>query len=134
MTPPTDFRIEHLALNVPDPVAMAKWYVQHLAMRVVRTGGGDVHGHFLADASGSVTLEIYRNPKAPVPDYAAQHPLTLHLAFNVDDVRAARDALCAAGAAVCEDYTVADTGDEMAMLRDPWGVPIQLMRRARPML
>ena len=29
--------IEHFALNVPDPVAAAAWYVEHLGMRVQRS-------------------------------------------------------------------------------------------------
>jgi hypothetical protein len=30
--------------------------------------------------------------------------------------------------------TVADNGDELAMLRDPWGFAIQLVKRHTPML
>src|SRR5262249_45002677 len=41
--------IEHMALNVPDPVAMADWYTEHLGMRVVRSVPGPPHTRFLAD-------------------------------------------------------------------------------------
>ncbi len=133
-------RIEHVALNVPDPVAMAEWYVEHLGMKVARESGPPVFGRFLADSSGSVLVEIYRNEKAPVPDYAAMDPLVLHLAFKAGDIRAERDRLVAAGAVVVTDVPEQPTPgeekleDEVVMLRDPWGVPLQLVRRAEPMI
>ena len=46
--------IEHLALNVPDPVGMAAWYVEHLGMRVLRKLDAAPFTHFLADGSGRV--------------------------------------------------------------------------------
>jgi hypothetical protein len=30
--------------------------------------------------------------------------------------------------------TWSDGGDDLAMLRDPWGFPVQLVRRAKPMI
>jgi len=33
-----------------------------------------------------------------------------------------------------QDYTASETGDIFAMLRDPWGMPVQLVRRGRPLL
>jgi glyoxylase I family protein len=42
--------------------------------------------------------------------------------------------LIAAGATVASEVTITDSGDELAMLRDPWGVPIQFLKRAEPML
>jgi catechol 2,3-dioxygenase-like lactoylglutathione lyase family enzyme len=57
-------KIEHVAFNVADPVAMAQWYEKNLGMRTVRSGGPPVNARFVADASGSVLIEIYNNPKA----------------------------------------------------------------------
>ena len=129
-------RIEHVALNVPDPVAMAEWYATNLGMKVARESGPPVNGSFLADSSGSVLVEIYRNENAPVPDYAATDPLVLHLAFVAEDIRAERDRLVAAGATLVTDAPEKPTPgeDEVVMLRDPWGVPVQLVRRAEPMV
>jgi len=68
-------RLEHVALNVADPRAMADWYVAHLGMRVVR----QVKGPALSDDR--------------LPD-----------------------------------------GSRLLMLRDPWGLALQLCARATPLV
>jgi glyoxylase I family protein len=122
-------KFEHAALNVPDAQAMAAWWIKHCGMRYVREGGPPF---FLADASGRTILELYSNPAAPIPDYAAQHPLVLHIAFAVQDANATRDRLVAVGATSVSDVTHAD-GTQLVMLRDPWGVPLQLVKRETPL-
>ncbi|MPY90772.1 MAG: VOC family protein [Luteitalea sp.] len=125
--------IEHVAYNVADPVAMAAWYVEHLGMRIVRKVDTTVHTHFLADASGAVVIEIYNNPADPIPDYASMHPLRFHVAFAADDPDAAKAALLDAGATFVEEQRLVD-GSRLLMLRDPWGLALQLCKRARPLL
>jgi len=52
----------------------------------------------------------------------------------VDDVKGTYRKLIAAGATVAGEVTVTGSGDELVMLRDPWGVSIQFLKRADPML
>lgn len=127
-------RFEHIAINVEDPVGMAKWYCQNLGMKIVRKGPAPVNAHFISDAGGNMIMEIYNNPPDAVPDYASMDPLLLHIAFMVDDVKGIREKLIAAGAQAVGDITVTPAGDELAMLRDPWGVAIQFVKRAEPMI
>ncbi len=127
-------KIEHFALQVPDPVSMADWYVQHLGCTVARAGGAPSHGRFLKDSSGSVMLEVYKNPQVPVPDYTGMSPLLLHLAFISAAPAADRGRLLKAGATLAEDLSTSPTGDQFVMLRDPWGIPLQLAKRVVPML
>jgi len=127
-------KIEHFALQVADPVAMAEWYVKHLGCSVARSTNEPAHARFLKDGNGAVMLEIYRNPKVPVPDYNQIDPLWLHLAFASAQPGADRDCLVAAGAKIVEDLVTAPNGDELVMLRDPWGTAVQLVKRAQPML
>jgi len=121
-------RIEHFAMNVPDPVGMARWYVEHLGMRVASGLDEPPYTHFLADSGGNVLLEIYRNDTVLVPEYATQSPLVLHVAFVSDDPGADTERLVAAGATFVEDVHL-DGGSYLVTLRDPWGLPIQLCRR-----
>lgn len=125
---------EHTALNVSAPVEMARWYTANLDMKIVREGPPPIHARFIADRDGHTMIEVYTNPPDAVPDYASMDPLQLHLAFMVDDVDAVRSRLIAAGATSVGDVTVTPAGDRLAMLRDPWGLAVQLVRRANPML
>ena len=129
----SDMRIEHVAFNVAEPVAMAHWYTQHLQMRVVRISGPPWHAHFLVDAANQSMIEIYYNSKAPVPPYGTMDPLMLHVAFAVDDVRATRARLMQAGATAEGEVDTNPIGDNLAMLRDPWGFALQFVKRATPM-
>jgi len=127
-------KIEHVAFQVAEPAAAARWYAETLGFTIKRAESASPFGQFLADDSGTVMLEFYRNPRLPVPDYAAMDPVLLHVALVADDVRATRERLIAAGARPEGDVTVNAGGDELAMLRDPWGLPIQLVRRREPMI
>jgi glyoxylase I family protein len=126
-------KLEHFALNVIDPVAMAKWYVEHLGLKIVRQVADAPYTHFLADSSGTILLEIYNNPPDQVPSYAAMDPLQLHVAFVSEDPEADKIALLDAGATFVEELLF-DDGSHLAMLRDPWGLAIQLCKRGDPML
>ncbi len=127
-------RIEHVAFNVADPLAMARWYVDHLGFTVRRRFVEPPYGHFLADESGKVMVELYARTDAPVPDYQAQHPATLHLALTSRDVEADVRRLTAAGATLVGEIDRPASGDVLAFLRDPWGVCLQLVQRAQAMV
>jgi catechol 2,3-dioxygenase-like lactoylglutathione lyase family enzyme len=127
-------KIEHVAYQVKDPVALSQWYVDHLGLTVKRAEAGPPFGRFLADDGDAVMLEFYNNPSVAQPDYWQIDPIALHIAFRADDVAAARARLIAAGATAVGDIRRAESGDELAMLRDPWGLAVQLVRRKREMI
>ena len=127
-------KIEHTAYQVQDPAATARWYVQHLGMSLKRAQTERPFTHFVADDDDAVLLEFYNNPKVAVPDYRGMDPLVLHIAFCTDDVHGARRRLLEAGASAEGDVQVTPAGDTLAMLRDPWGLPIQLAHRSKPMI
>ena len=111
---------------------MADWYVEHLGCTVARAGGPPHCARFLR--AGPVLIEIYQNAKVPTPDYSSMNPLQLHLAFVSENVKADRDRLLEAGAKMADDYSTNPAGDELLMLRDPWGIGLQLVKRATSML
>lgn len=125
-----DFRFEHLALNVADRAAAERWYVENLGLIVVRSVPTAMS--FLADRSGRVVFELYENRGRPLMDFHGTDPLTFHVAFVVDDVEAAARRLVDAGAKVAEPLKEV-AGDRLIMLRDPFGMGLQLVNRRSPM-
>jgi glyoxylase I family protein len=125
--------VEHIAWNVSEPAAIAKWYADNLGMRIVRQSAVEPFIHFIADATDRVVLELYCNAADAIPDYPAMHPLRLHLAFATNDPEGSRAALVGAGATAVSDQTTAD-GSRLIMLRDPWGFPLQLCKRVTPLV
>lgn len=128
---PHPMKFEHFALNVPDVRAMSRWYVEHVGMQVIRSREDAPFTHFLGDDTGRVFIELYTNPAALIPDYSAQHPLVLHFAVHTADAAAERERLEAAGATFFAEDGFPD-GTRLIMMRDPWGVALQLCQRAKP--
>jgi len=126
-------KLEHAAINVPDVKAAAQWYVDNLEMRIVVAGQAAPYMTFIADSAGSM-LELYTRTDIAPPDYSAINPFNLHFAFAVEDMEATRDALVAAGATVVDAITTTPAGDQLLFLRDPWQVPIQILKRKKPMI
>jgi glyoxylase I family protein len=126
--------LEHLGLNHPAPVAAAAWYCQHLGMKIARNFGPPQFGHFLADARGKMMLEFYRNAEVMIPDYSALPPFAFHIAFHVSDVAALRSQLLQAGATSEGEINTNSDGDKITIVRDPWGICVQLVQRAVPMV
>ena len=123
-------KIEHFALNVPDPRAMADWYVANLGMTIARSGPAPKHGRFLADDNG-VMIELYDDPADRYFDLAGTGTATFHLAFTVSNMAEERQRLIGAGAKAVGDVNTAPNGDQLALLRDPFGLTLQLAMRAR---
>lgn len=125
--------MEHMAMQVEDVAGMTAWYCEHLGFSLKRASDDPKPVCFLADETGQVMIEIYRDPNTEVPDYGNIHPLVLHLAFVCDDVDGTVEKLTAAGASLFGKENTS-AGDTLAMLRDPWGFSTRLCQRAEPMV
>lgn len=126
-------KLEHFALNVPNPVEMADWYVDNLELKIVRQLKESPFTTFIADESGRVMIEIYKNPAAAVPEYKNMDPLIMHLAFVSHDPESDKEKLLSAGATHESEIKLED-GSHLIMLRDPWGLAVQLCKRTFKML
>ena len=124
-------RFEHFALNVANSRVQSQWYADHLGFSIVRSQDMAPHTRFLADETGRVVMEFYTNPAATIPDYFALHPLMFHFAVWSSDVHADRARLEKAGATLFQEE-VLPNGSQLTMLRDPWGLPLQLCQRTNP--
>lgn len=123
-------KIEHIAINVADPVALAAWYCEHLGLSIARHVPEPVQMHFLKDNDGSM-IEIYCNPPNDVPDYASMNPLVFHIAFVSENPDSDIERLVKVGASLISNDQLPD-GSQVAMLRDPWGITIQFCKRSTP--
>lgn len=128
---PALMKFEHFALNVPDARTHSRWYVQHLGFQIARSREDSPFTHFLADDAGRIVVELYSNPAAVYPDYAKQNPLVFHFAVVSTNAAADQARLEAAGATFSHVDELPD-GSRLAMMRDPWGVALQLCQRAKP--
>ena len=134
VVPTESIRPEHVAFNVPDPVAAVKWYAANLGMRVMRQGGAPTFTSFVADSNEHMMMELFHNADYPLLDPAKLSHMSIHLAFMVQDIGAVKKKLLGAGASLVEDITKTPSGDQVLMMRDPWGLPIQFVERVQPML
>lgn len=126
-------KLEHAAINVPDSRAAADWYVKHLGMKIVVAADAPSYMRFISDSAGAM-VELYTRTDIAPPDYSAINPFNLHFAFAVEDMEATRDALVAAGATVVDSINTTPSGDQILFLRDPWQLPIQLVKRKKSMI
>lgn len=124
-------KFEHYAINVEDSVKVADWYSEHCGLKAVVALKDAPYTRFLADDTGRVFIEIYSNPAAPVPDYSQMSHFQYHLAFAVSDVEAEKERLLAAGCSYVEEVNP-EEGTRLIMLRDPFGIALQLCQRAHP--
>jgi glyoxylase I family protein len=124
-------KFEHFALNVPDVRAHVQWYVDHLGFTIARQRDDFPFTHFLADETGRTFLELYSNTTEPFLNFKGNHPLLFHLAVVAKDARAERARLEKAGATLAYEDPIPD-GSLLVMMRDPWGVPLQLCQRTKP--
>lgn len=119
---------EHFALNVPQPLEMVKWYTEHLKLKVVFKQEVSPFMTFLADESGRVVIELYRNDISPILDFKNMHHLEFHVAFISKDAKMDSDYLISKGASLVEEI-IPSAKTHLVMLRDPWGVPLQICQR-----
>lgn len=121
---------EHFALNVADINGVTTWYCSHMGLTIASQQNEKPYMTFLADSSGRVIMEFYSREDAVMQQFDQLHPLTFHVAFVSDSAETDKERLLQAGASFVEDI-VKDDGSHLVMLRDPWGMPLQLCQRAK---
>lgn len=127
-------KIEHIAFNVESQRNAANWYVENLNMSIARDVNSFPFPIFLADSEGTTVLEFYRNDTVDIPNYFETSVWNLHIAFNVKNIEAVADKLIASGATPHEGITIVASGDKAGFVRDPNGIPLQLIERIEPLI
>ena len=111
---------------------MKDWYVKHLDLSVVSEMTEPPNMIFLADQTGRVIFEFYYNPAGSVLDFKDLHHQTLHCAFETKNAAMERVRLEEAGCSFVEEVKKED-GSHLIMMRDPWGLALQLCERGTRM-
>jgi len=125
--------VEHVALDVAEPKATAKWWCENLGFHVGAKLPVPPYAIFIVNAAGNFAMELYRDPNTPgATDYRKMSPEKMHIAFVSDDLESNVRRLVAAGATLVS--RTKNSGNELVMLRDPSGIPIQLVKRAVPLI
>ncbi|MGB3152830.1 MAG: VOC family protein [Maribacter sp.] len=119
---------EHFALNVKDVKKVVQWYTAHLGLTVAFEQKEPPFMTFLADSSGRVAIELYHRSDAEIANFSEQHPLTFHVAFVSENAQEDRERLEKEGASFVEEVRKED-GSHLIMLRDPFGMALQLCQR-----
>ena len=119
---------EHFALNVADIKKRVGWFVTHLGLKVVVAKEKAPFMTFLADSTDRVIMELYQKEEEPLSNFKERQPATFHIAFVSDDAEADKQRLMTEGATFVEEVKRED-GTHLVMLRDPWGMPLQLCER-----
>ena len=123
-------KIEHIGVLVKAPVSMGNWYSEHLKLEILRQLGTDEDGvTFLKDTESGTVLEFARLPEIRVTDFSAFDPLQLHIAIECDDPIGMSEALEQVGAVVVGESARAEGANERMLVKDPWGITIQLINR-----
>jgi len=122
-------RPEHVGLAMPDPIAAAAWYGRHLGWQTIRASSGPPYAHFLRSPDGGTVIEFFNDPAVADADLWKVDAMQGHLAFAVDDLESQCERLVSAGAVVDGPTASTPAGDRYVMLRDPWGLPLQLITR-----
>ena len=92
------------------------------------------NGMFIADSTNDMMFELYQNTEYPMLDFPKVSHMATHAAFMVNNLELVKSNLLAANATVVDNITKTPAGDLVLMMRDPWGEPIQFVKRAVPML
>jgi catechol 2,3-dioxygenase-like lactoylglutathione lyase family enzyme len=128
------FRPEHFAINLPDPVEVAKWLVENMGMKIIRQGGAPAYTTFIADENENMMFELFNNVNYPSMDFKNTSYMALHIAFMVNDMNAVKTKLLSAGATIAEDLNTTANGTQVLVLRGPDGLPFQFIKRPVPMI
>jgi uncharacterized glyoxalase superfamily protein PhnB len=112
----------------------AEWYKQNLGFIIVRQGNEPNFTTFVSDPNGKMMFEFFKNEDYPMQNFKDWNFMSIHIAFHCNDIVSIKNKLLEAGAVVSEELKKTDSGDQVMMLRDPWGLPIQFVQRIKPML
>jgi catechol-2,3-dioxygenase len=122
--------IEHIGLCVDEPFDMADWYVKNLNFTILKKDGSKNDGVvFIEDSKGKTILELYNAPGIERINFSSLTPLQFHIAIEVENPYEKSLDLEKVGAKIEGESIRNNYKGEKYMVRDPWGVTLQILNR-----
>jgi catechol-2,3-dioxygenase len=118
---------EHFAINAENIQEVVSWYVTDVGLEIVKGKKEPPFLTFLADSSGKVIMELYHRPDEVTTDFVNKHPLAFHVAFVSENTEKIKE-ITKRGCFFCRGSRERRR-EPLVMLRDPWGMPLQLCQR-----
>jgi hypothetical protein len=124
-----NIRLKYFALNVSDKMTVAQWYHNTL--------GFDISQHkndnsvYVSDPGNDFSFRFFSD-LAQKTDYHNLSFDACHVALESDSIRFFEKKILAAGGKYNTPPRYNLIGDAVVDMRDPWGIPIQLIYRVHP--
>jgi uncharacterized glyoxalase superfamily protein PhnB len=120
--------VEHIGFVIANPCGAADWYAKNLGFAILRKADNNSVA-FIQEPHGGLIFELIGNPEIHPIDKDLTHPLQVHIAFKSTDIEADIRRLTDAGASFVMDCKTDDPKATVCILKDPFGLYIQLARR-----
>jgi glyoxylase I family protein len=121
-------QIEHIGFVVTNPCGAADWYAKNLGFTILRKADNNSVA-FIQEPGCGLIFELIGNPEIHSIDKDLTHPLQVHIAFKSQNIQADIRRLTNAGASFVMDCKTDDPKAKVCILKDPFGLYIQLARR-----
>ena len=122
--------IEHVAIASPDPLRLARWYVEHLGF-LINYQSAHSKTVFIKAADGSM-VEIIESAPDTVPAESMNAAGLRHLALTVTDFPSVYAGLKEQGVRFLTDAKTTN-GNSLAFFADPDGNILHLLHRETPL-
>lgn len=123
-------RIEHIGFLVSEPISIGNWYKEYLNLKIIKSFGNNEEGAvFLKDAKTGTILEFGKFKETLNFNYNELKPLQIHIAIECQDPLELAKKLESAGAMIIGESPKAEVKNERILVKDPWGITIQLINR-----
>jgi uncharacterized glyoxalase superfamily protein PhnB len=122
-----DIKLKYLALNVPDKMEAAQWYHNTLGFNIIK----EDNEVYVSDAGNNFCIKFFSDP-AQKNNYADLSFDACHIAVESDSLRYWEQKILKAGGKYNTPPRHNLIGDAVVDMRDPRGIPLQLIYRVRP--
>jgi catechol 2,3-dioxygenase-like lactoylglutathione lyase family enzyme len=124
------FRINHIHLKAPDPMATAQWYVNTFGAKIFGEGKGLGDSHTVRmDIQGTHVYVTSAPAGETLPDGNSESHYGLeHFGFDTDDIEGAMARLQAQGVKVLLPITRGSSGNKISYIEGPDNVRIELVQ------